>query len=171
MDDEKEGRVEAFLAALHDAMNRHDGFWRHGCMGVFPAQERLGTVEEMRGDVDLDSLSADHPGRRWASAAMLVMTALADFHGVSVYLVANADDEEAGSDDVLDQGALEAFYARHGFSFVGPSWGACTHMRRAPFELTEERRKEIEAVLRAEPVWLGDPNAAADEALSTGPGN
>lgn len=155
MEERREVRVAAFLAALDEAMERHEEFWRHGGLGVFPAQERLGTVEELRGDVDLDSFGADQPGHGWGGAAMKVLTALADLHGVSIYLVANADDEETRAEDILEQGALEAFYARRGFQFVGPSWGSCTHMRRAPRELTDERRREVTGILGGEPQWAG----------------
>lgn len=171
MGDEGTNKVDAFLTALGDAMERHQGFWRHGELGVFPSQQRLGTVAEMRGDVDLESLSADHLGRGWATAAMGVVGALADLHGVNIYLVANSENEGDEDDETLDQGSLERFYARCGFRFVGSSWGSTTHMRRAPLELTAERRREIEAILAQEPVWEGAPAANEHGGPPVAPGS
>lgn len=150
-------RLKPFFAELDAIEAAQPALVEGGDLAIFPAQRKMFVMPENQGDLDLDALAADAPGQGWGGAMLAVVAALADKHGLTVYLRALAQDE--GDEDALDQDGLERFYAAHGFVGTG-SWGARDMLRR-PRPLSEEASLLLDKAVRGEAVWTppGSRNA------------
>ncbi|MBV9851099.1 MAG: hypothetical protein JO250_15625 [Armatimonadetes bacterium] len=76
----------------------------------------------------LDFVGCRDSGKGYSGRALRWLCALADAHGVHLYLtVYGLSGREPG---FLSDEALEAWYRRHGFAALAPSGGKATMVRR-----------------------------------------
>jgi hypothetical protein len=154
---ERADAVKAFFADLSAVEEAQPTLFGGGAIGIFPAQNKFGVLPENHCDLDLDVLAADVAGAGWGGTVMRLLTALADRHGLDVYVKANANDEEE-SPDAIPQGDLETFYAGLGFVDVG-SWDARDMVRRAS-PPSSESVDLLERAMTSVPLWRQGPSAA-----------
>ncbi|WP_456718114.1 MULTISPECIES: hypothetical protein [unclassified Bradyrhizobium] len=75
---------------------------------VAPSQKKMSILPGNQGDLDIDVLCADEAGNGWGGTVLTLITALADRHGLEIYVRAHADDEDEHPDSI-SQGDLENF--------------------------------------------------------------
>lgn len=143
-------QVEAFMADLARLSETQPDLFEAGDVGIFPAQKKFGVLPENQCDLDLDVLATNTPGAGWGRTVMQILTALADRHGLDIYVKAKADDEDEHPDSI-QQGDLEAFYARFDFVDVG-NWSVRDMVRRARPQ-TPENEAVLTKTLSGERLW------------------
>jgi len=158
MDDDKPARVAAFLAAFRRDQARHACFFADGLIDIWPGRGRPWVDRRDWGDVDLEKLSAEWPGRGWAGAAVRRLETLADLHGIAIFVVARSRHRGPGTppDGTLGQPQLVAFYARHGFATVANQNGNA-YMIRPCRPLAEAGRQAALLGMAQPPRWRGLP--------------
>jgi hypothetical protein len=109
--EDQSARVASFVAVFHRDQARHAAFFGDGIADIWPGRGRAWVDSHHWGDVELENLAADWPGRGWASAAMRRLEGLADLHGISIFVVARSRHRGGGNppDGTLGQQALIAF--------------------------------------------------------------
>lgn len=139
MIDDPKPAVSAMLAEFDAAIEHDDELRKGGGIILAPAQKHFAVMPENAGDIDLDSMEANHPGEGWGSKVLQLACDLADKHGLSIYVRAHAASED--DHDLPDmQGRLEGFYAKHGFTMTG-SWAASDMLRKPrPLDHAAEER-------------------------------
>jgi hypothetical protein len=125
---DRNGAVAAFMSDLVRLIEMQAGLFEAGAVVVGPAQRKLSILAENQGDIDIDVMKADQPGHGWGGIVLMLITALADRHGLDLYVRAYADDENEHP-EAIPQGDLEAFYAANGFVDVG-GWDIRDMLRR-----------------------------------------
>lgn len=158
LDENKSPRVMAFVAAFHRDQARHACFFADGAVEVWPGRGRPWVARHHWGDVDLENLSADWPGRGWGSAALRRLAILADLHEISIFVVARSRHQgpDTPADGTLGQQALVAFYARRGFETVASRNGN-TYMARPCRPLDQSGRRTALLDMDEVPRWRGLP--------------
>jgi hypothetical protein len=155
---DKSARVAAFVAAFHRDQACHSSFFADGAAEIWPGRGRPWVARRDWGDVDLENLSADWPGRGWASAALQRLATLADLHEISIFVVARSRHRGPcdPSDGTLGQQSLVAFYAHRGFETVACRNGN-TYMVRPCRSLDENDRRTAGRDMAGAPQWRGLP--------------
>ena len=158
MYENKSARVAAFVAAFHRDQVRHACFFGDGAVEVWPGRGRPWVARRYWGDVDLENLTADWPGRGWGSAALRRLETLADLHGISIFVVARSRHRGPGNppDGTLGQQALLAFYAHRGFQTVASRNGNA-YMVRPRRSLDRSGRRTALLDMDEAPRWRGLP--------------
>ncbi len=158
MYENKSARVMAFVAAFHRDQVRHSSFFGDGAVDIWPGQGRPWVARRYWGDVDLENLSADWPGRGWGSAALRRLEILADLHEISIFVVARSRHRGPGNppDGTLGQQSLVTFYAHCGFQTVASRNGNA-YMVRPCRSLVQSDRRTALLDLDEAPRWRGLP--------------
>ena len=115
---DRSAAVAAFMKDFDRLIERQSELFEAGAIGISPAQHKLSVLPENQGDIELFELSADEAGLGWGGVVLKLVTALADRHGLDLYVRAYADDQDPDS-EAITQPDLEVFYAKHGFLDVG----------------------------------------------------
>lgn len=152
---DRSAAVDAFMKDLDRLMERQSELFDAGSIGIAKAQHKTSVLPENQGDIELFELQADEAGFGWGGVVLKLVTALADRHGLDLYVRAYADDQDPDS-DAIAQPDLELFYAKHGFLDVG-SWDIRDMIRRpmnAPFvgEAADGQLLLLRAY-QGEPIW------------------
>lgn len=146
-------RLKPFFDDLDKLYDAQPALFSAGSVTLFPPQYLNHLLPENRGDVELTDIKAETAGFGWGRAALKLLTDLADYHGLSIELVASIADVPE-EDEIISQGALEEYYVKNGFVHVG-SWGVSNMVRR-PEPLTPELTDRVRRALAGEPIW-GNP--------------
>lgn len=115
---DRSAAVSAFMKDFDRLIERQPELFEAGAVGIAEAQHKFSVLPENQGDIELFELKADDAGCGWGGVVLTLITALADRHGLDLYVRAYADDENLHS-DAITQPDLELFYAKHGFLDVG----------------------------------------------------
>lgn len=140
---DRAARTAAFMADLARLAEAQPALFEAGDASIWPAQHKGSVLDENQGDIEIAALAADEPGCGWGGTILKLVTALADRHGVDVFVKALADDEEEHPESI-SQGDLEFFYAKAGFLDIG-SWSQRDMIRRPATD--EETLRAGEALL------------------------
>jgi hypothetical protein len=117
------GSVTPYAAMMRD-LEPYKG--SNGLHNIGPTNVHIGHENGGQGKIArLHYLSSDDPGKGHASAALRHLTDLADKHGVTMRLGADAQ-----GGDGLDSDGLEDWYGRRGFSPYKEDHEGVTHMER-----------------------------------------
>ena len=125
---DRSAAVAAFMKDYERLYLMQLELFQAGDVLVAPSQRKISILPENQGDLDIDVLRADESGNGWGGVVLTLITALADRHGLELYVRAHANDESQHP-DAISQGELESFYSGHSFIDVG-SWGARDMIRR-----------------------------------------
>jgi hypothetical protein len=158
---DRRAEVAAFAQDFARLIEAQPDLFDSGDVLIAPSQQKMSILPENQGDLDLDVLRADQPGHDWGVTVLTLLTALADRHGLDIYVRAHADDE-GSNPEAISQGELEAFYSVHGFKDVG-SWSLRDMIRR-PLNPAAADASDAQLLLsrayRGEQIWWKPPPPA-----------
>jgi GNAT superfamily N-acetyltransferase len=137
---DKAAGIEAFMTDYARLTEAQLTVFESGEVGIWPTDHKGSVLPENQGDIEIGVLAADEQGTGWGRTVLKLVVALADRHGLDVFVRAHADEEDEKPESI-PQPELENFYAKEGFLDVG-SWDVRDMIRRP--------EKEPEALARGE---------------------
>jgi hypothetical protein len=153
-------RTDAFFRDYAAAMEAQPALAAGGTATVVQGSKPHNRADPLRGDVDLEDLTAESPGSGWGSAFMILLCDLADRHALKLFVEALSPseyEEDFDEDDARPgQVALTRFYSKFGFRLY-PGFSH-DYLVRAPAALDAGAEARLSDALGGRPVWA-NPSA------------